>query len=52
MIAQVPDVTVINEGSPLWRDLITTAVPALVALVVVWIGGRQLRERQRDETAN
>lgn len=43
--------TVVNEGAPVWRDLVTTAVPALVALLVVWLGGRQLRARQRDDAA-
>lgn len=48
---QIAAVTVINHAPPAWRDLITTAVPALVALIVVWLGGRQQRARQRDDAA-
>ncbi len=31
------------------RDVIAASIPAVVALVVVWIGGKQTSERQRRE---
>lgn len=50
IFGQVPAVTIVNEGGGFsWVALLTGVLPALVALLVVWIGGRQQQARQRDD---
>jgi len=52
LLAQTPDVTVINEATSFsWASMVTGVLPALVALLVVYIGGRQQRARQATEMA-
>ena len=45
MIAAARQIVYIYENASIWRDLIIAGIPAAVALLVVFIGGQQSRNR-------